>query len=89
MPSNPDTGILALSDTGYSDTLLTVTLFDNSTFPKSVTVSTYLLTVTLCPGPNGVTVSKHLCMLSTRVTSLFCLKSAKNEKLPSYANAEQ
>ena len=46
------------SDPGYSDSLLTVTFLANPTFLKSVTVSTSLLTVTLCPGPDGVTVSK-------------------------------
>ena len=54
------TGIFAYNDTGFSDSLLTTTLLVNPTFQKSVTVSTYLLTVTLCPGPDGVTVSKYL-----------------------------
>ena len=57
-----NTEIFAYSDTGFSDSLLTVTLLANPTFLKSVTVSTYLLTVTFCLGPNGVTVSKFLCI---------------------------
>ena len=49
------------SDTGYSDILLTVTLWAGPLFLKCVTVSKYFLTVTLLAGPEGVTVSGYVC----------------------------
>ena len=52
------TEIFAYSVTGYCDSSLTMTLLANPTSPKSVALSTYLLTVTPCPGPDGVTVSR-------------------------------
>ena len=54
------TEIFAYSVTGYCDSSLTMTLLANPTSPKSVTLCTYLLTVTPCPGPDGVTVSQYL-----------------------------
>ena len=59
--SHQITEIFACSDTGYSDSLLTVTLFANPTLPMSVTVSTYLPTITLCPVTDDDTVSEYLC----------------------------
>ena len=35
--------------------------------PKSVTVSKYLLTVTLFPCPEGVTVTEDVCIVGDRV----------------------
>ena len=37
-----------------------MTLMANPTFPQSVAGSTFLLTMTLCPGPDSVTVSEYL-----------------------------
>ena len=68
-PQNIITDFPAYSDTVYSDTLLTVTLLANPTFLWSVTVSRYLLTVTLCPCPEGVTVSGDLCSHNVIPTS--------------------
>ena len=51
----------AYSDTGYSDNLLTLTVFAILTFLESVTVCEYLLTVTLSSCPEGVTVSGDVC----------------------------
>ena len=48
-----DTDIFDYSDTGYSDYLLTVTVVKNPSLSKSVTVSKYLLTVTLFRVPRG------------------------------------
>ena len=41
---------------------LTVTFLVNPMLPKSVTVSKYLLTVTLFPCPEGVTVTEDVCI---------------------------
>ena len=49
------------SDTCYSDTPLTVTVLVNPMLAKSVTVSKYLLTETLFPRSEGVTVTKDIC----------------------------
>ena len=49
------------SDTSYSDTLLTVTVLVNPMCLKSVTLSKYLLAVTLFPCPEGVTVTEDVC----------------------------
>ena len=48
--------------TGYSDTLLTVTVLASPMLPKSVTVSKYLLTVTPFSCPEDVTVTEYVCM---------------------------
>ena len=53
-----NTDIFGYTETGYSDTLLTVTDLVNPMFPKSVAVSKYLLTVTLYPCPEGVTITE-------------------------------
>ena len=50
--------------TGYSDTLLTVTVLASPMLPKSVTVSKYLLTVTPIPCPEGVNVTENVCIWS-------------------------
>ena len=42
-------------------TSVTVTVLINSMLPKSVTVSKYLLTLTLIPCPEGVTVTEDVC----------------------------
>ena len=42
-------------------TLLTVPVLVNPMLPRSVTVSKYLLTMTLIPFPEGVTVTKDVC----------------------------
>ena len=52
----------AHSDTVYSDTLLTVTLLAVPLFVKYVTVSRYLLTLTLLVGPEVVAVSGEICI---------------------------
>ena len=49
----------------YSDSPLTVIVLVNPMLPKSVTVSKYLLTVTLFPCPEGVTVTKEVCFPKT------------------------
>ena len=59
MISNTD--LPGYSDTGYSDILLTVTLLAVPLFQKCVTVSRYLLTVTLFAGPKSVTESGEIC----------------------------
>ena len=48
---NPGTDIFGYSDTGYSDTPIRMTVLVNPMSPKRVTVSKYLLTVTLFPCP--------------------------------------
>ena len=50
-PAYSNTDIFGYSNPGYSDTPLTLTVLVNPMLPKSVTVSKYLLTVTLflCP----------------------------------------
>ena len=55
------TDISGYSDTGYNDTLLTVTVLVNPMLPKSVTVSKYLPTVILLPCPEGATVTEEVC----------------------------
>ena len=60
-----DTDIFDYSDTGYSDYPLTVTVVKNPSLSKSVTVSKYLLTVTLLPCPEGVTVIEDVCRYTT------------------------
>ena len=57
------TDILGYNDTAYRDTHLTLTILVNPMLPKSVTVSKYLLTVTLFPCPEGVTVTKDVCIV--------------------------
>ena len=57
-----DTDIPGYSDTGYSDTPLIVTLLKVPLLHKSVTISRYLLTVTLLASPEGVTVSGDICI---------------------------
>ena len=61
-PQLGNTDIFGYNDTSYSDTPLTVTvLFNNTLLQKSVTVSKYLLTATLFPSPEGVTVTEDVC----------------------------
>ena len=55
------TDIFCYSDNAYRDTPLTVTVLVNPMLPKSVTVSKYLLTVTLFLCPVGVTVTEDIC----------------------------
>ena len=55
------TDVFSYSDTGYSDTPLTVTVWVKTMLPKSITVSKYLLTVTLFPCPKGVTATEDVC----------------------------
>ena len=57
------TDIFSYRYTGYSDTLLTVTDLINRMLPKNVTVSKYLLTVTLFTCPKGVIVTEDVCSL--------------------------
>ena len=59
-----NTDFPAYSDTGYSDTPLTVTglVLVNPMLPKSVTASKYLLTMTLSPCPESVTVTEDVCL---------------------------
>ena len=60
------TDIFGNSDTCYnSDTTLTVTVLVNPMFPKSVTVSKYLLLVTQFLCPEGVTVTEDVCNKTT------------------------
>ena len=58
--------IFGNSDTGYSDTPLTATVLVNPISPKSVTVSKNLLSVTLYPCPEGVTVTEDICTTEMR-----------------------
>ena len=53
------------NDTSYSDSPLTVALLINPMLPKSVSVSKYLLTVTLFPCLEGVTETEDedVCIL--------------------------
>ena len=67
-----DTEIFAYSDTGHSDCLLTVTLLANPKFLRSVTLITYLLIVTLCPGPGSVTVRKYICSHKMKISQAMC-----------------
>ena len=57
-----DADLPAYSDTGYSDNLDRVTLLADHIVLKSVTVVTYLVTVTLLPGTQGVTVNGGICI---------------------------
>ena len=57
---------------GYNDTPLTVTVVVSPLLPKSVTVSKYLLTVTLFPPPDGVTVTEDVCIICPPCTSWLC-----------------
>ena len=54
--------IFGYSDLCYSDTSLTVPVFVNPMLPKSVAESKYLLTMTLFIWPEGVTVTKDVCI---------------------------
>ena len=54
------TEMFGYSDTGYSDTPLTVTVLVNPMLTNGVTVSKYLLTVTLFHGPEGVIVTEDV-----------------------------
>ena len=56
------TDISGYSDTGYNDTLLTVTVLVNPMLPKSVPVSKHILRVILFPCPQGVTVTKDISL---------------------------
>ena len=61
LKSVSNTDLPGYSDTGYRDILFTVTLLAVPLFLKCVTVSRYLLKVTLLAGPEGVTVSGEIC----------------------------
>ena len=56
-----NTDIFGYSDTGLRNTLLTMTVLANPMLPKIVTVSKYLLTVTLISYSEGVNVTKDVC----------------------------
>ena len=62
-----NTDIFGYNATGYSDTPLTATVWVIPMQPKSVTVSKYLLLVTLFSYPEGVTLTEDVCMVKTKV----------------------
>ena len=60
------TEIIGYSDTGYSDTQLTVTFLVNPMLKKGVTVRKYLPTVTLFPCPEDVILTEGVCTESCK-----------------------